>query len=127
MSEEEINYWLEVFSEDRFAFQSKDGKVISFYKTFENMKELQQENKQLKEKVDMYENPEDLTLMFMYCDEKAKDKIKHLTSVLKEIRECIEKSLINVGRNEDCFEYYLETTDIEKLLEIIDKGIGEDK
>ena len=48
-----------------------------------------------------------------------------LKSVLKEIREYIYKSLINVGRNEDCFEYYLETTDIEKLLEIIDKGITE--
>lgn len=51
MSEEEINYWLEVFSEDRFAFKSKDGKVLSFYKTFENMKELQQENTQLKERI----------------------------------------------------------------------------
>ena len=51
MSEEEINYWLEAFSEDRFAFKSEDGKVLSFYKTFENMKELQQENAQLKERI----------------------------------------------------------------------------
>ena len=48
MSEEEINYWLEVFSEDRFAFKSEDGKKISFYVTFKNMKELKQENKRLK-------------------------------------------------------------------------------
>ena len=77
MSEEEINYWLEVFSEDRQAFQSKDGKVISFYKLLEEMKELQ--------------------------------------SVLKEIREYIEKEVRFVNMQ----EYH-------KLLEIIDKGIGED-
>ena len=43
---------------------------------------LQQENKQLKDKINTYENPEDLTLMFMYCDEKAKDKIKQLKADL---------------------------------------------
>ena len=42
------------------------------------IEQLQQENQQLKEKINTYENPEDLTLMFMYCDEKAKDKIKQL-------------------------------------------------
>lgn len=32
----------------------------------------------LQEKVNQYENPDDMTLMFMWCDEKAKDKIKQL-------------------------------------------------
>lgn len=50
---------------------------------------LQQENKQLKDKINTYENPEDLTLMFMYCDEKAKDKIKQLKEVIEEVREYI--------------------------------------
>lgn len=27
----------------------------------------------LKEQINIYENPDDLTLMFMWCDEKAKD------------------------------------------------------
>ena len=48
MSEEEINYWLEVFSEDRFAFKSEDGKVLSFYKTFKTIKELQNNWNELK-------------------------------------------------------------------------------
>ncbi len=56
MSKEEINYWLEVFSKDRFAFMSGDGKKISFYKTFENMKELQQENTRLKEQLNNASN-----------------------------------------------------------------------
>lgn len=33
---------------------------------------------QLEKKVDQYENPEDLTLFYMWLDEKAKDKIKQL-------------------------------------------------
>ncbi len=32
----------------------------------------------LQEKVEQYENPDDLTLITMYCDLKAKDKIKQL-------------------------------------------------
>ena len=40
------------------------------------IKELQQENQELKSKIKTYEDPEDLTLMFMYCNEKAKDKIQ---------------------------------------------------
>lgn len=47
------------------------------------IKELQQENQQLKAKIKTYEDPEDLTLMFMYCNEKAKDKIKELEEQLK--------------------------------------------
>lgn len=85
---------------------------------------LGEENAQLKKRVDMYENPEDLTLMFMYCDEKAKDKIKHLKSVLKEIREYI-KEHENESIYLDCKLY--ETKVYNDLLEIIDKGIGEDK
>lgn len=32
----------------------------------------------MKKQLDIYENPEDMTLMFMWCDEKAKDEIKRL-------------------------------------------------
>lgn len=50
-----------------------------------NMK-LSLENQQLKEKLNKYEDPEDLTLMFMYCDEKTKDKIKNLEKQLEYLR-----------------------------------------
>lgn len=39
---------------------------------------LKKKNDQLKDKIKTYQDPEDLTLMFMYCEEKAKDKIKEL-------------------------------------------------
>lgn len=124
------------------------------------IEQLKQEKQQLKEKVEMYENPEDLTLMFMYCTEEAKDKIKLLKENLKTTnkglrkvilkrkkwkdryyneryknkklkntliaaKKYIESSLVNVGRNEDCFEYHLEDDDIEQILAIIDEAIGE--
>ena len=53
----------------------------------EYVKKLQQENQQLREKIRTYEDPNDLTLMFMYCDEKAKDKIKELKKQLNGINE----------------------------------------
>ena len=77
------------------------------------------ENQQLKDKINTYENPEDLTLMFMYCDEKAKDKIKQLKEVIEEVRECIEREGL----------YYLDLTNQkiwgERLLKILDKAKGE--
>jgi hypothetical protein len=53
---------------------------------------LEQENKELQEKINVYEDPEDLTLMFMYCDEKAKDKIKELHNKIDKAIDIIECS-----------------------------------
>lgn len=52
---------------------------------------LLDENQELKAKIKTYEDPEDLTLMFMYCDEKVKDKIKGLNKQLEENEEEIKK------------------------------------
>ena len=81
---------------------------------------LHQENKQLKEKINTYENPEDLTLMFMYCDEKAKDKIKQLKEVIEEVREYIEETIsYKEILARDNWEYRVKT-----MLEILDKVKG---
>ena len=40
--------------------------------------DLLKENKELKEKLDKYENPEDMTLMMMWCTEKVKDENQEL-------------------------------------------------
>ncbi len=50
---------------------------------YEENTKLVEENQKLKEQVKKYEDPEDLTLMFMYCTEKAKDKIKELERVIE--------------------------------------------
>lgn len=100
---------------------------MNYKNAYEEMKrlydKLQQENQQLKDKINTYENPEDLTLMFMYCDEKAKDKIKQLKEVIEEVREHIEtqkkkpyKSLSEKATI--CNKY-------NDLLKILDKAKGE--
>ena len=105
MNTEEIDYWLRYFSNHNHGFMSKDRKKITRFKVFQELKELQyllkikndyinesqQENQKLKEKIKTYEDPEDLTLMFMYCDEKAKDKIKELKKQIDFIENKEEK------------------------------------
>ena len=48
---------------------------------------LQRENQQLKDKIKTYEDPEDMTLMFMWCEDKAKDKIKELEHNWNELKK----------------------------------------
>lgn len=64
---------------ENFHAQGFDNKIycpLCFFK---------EENRRLKDKINTYEDPEDLTLMFMYCDEKAKDKIKQLKEEINKM------------------------------------------
>lgn len=45
---------------------------------------LEKENQELKEKLDKYENPEDMTLFTMWCTEKVKDENQALKKQLEE-------------------------------------------
>ena len=45
-----------------------------------------EEIERLNKKIEQYENPEDMTLMFMWCDEKAKDEIKRLNKENEELK-----------------------------------------
>lgn len=71
-------------------------------KLFEAIMTIADERDELKEKIDTYENPKDLTLMFMYCDEKAKDKIKELENRIEKAIERIQL-LIDIGFDYDGF------------------------
>lgn len=51
--------------------------------------------------------------------EKLEKDFNELKTILKNIEEIIEGSLRNYGRNEDCFEYFLDDYDCEKILEMI--------
>lgn len=98
ISEEEIN---EIVKEHYgFTIDEIDenvGKLSLRVNQLEyNNKKLQQELTDCKKKIEMYENPDDLTLFYMWLDEKAKDKIKELTDY-KE-------------RNEKAIEYIKDTT-----------------
>lgn len=48
---------------------------------------LIQENKKLKEKLDKYENPEDMTLMMMWCTEKVKYENQALKKQVEENKD----------------------------------------
>ena len=52
MNEEEIDYWLRLFSDNNQAFMSKDGGKITLFKVFEELKKLQQENQKLKKQLE---------------------------------------------------------------------------
>ena len=52
MNKEEIDDWLRYFSNHNHGFMSEDGKKITLFKVFQELKELQQENQQLKERID---------------------------------------------------------------------------
>ena len=59
MNTEEIDYWLRLFSNNNQSFMSKDGKKITLFKVFQELKELQQENQSLrKENKILRENAE---------------------------------------------------------------------
>ena len=76
---------------------------------------LEKQNKDLQQRIKTYENPEDLTLMFMYCDEKAKDKIKDLQ---KQLEEQVKYNLMVVSDDKGR-DYYKNI--IDKAIEYINK------
>lgn len=62
--------------------------------------ELLKENQELKEKLDKYENPEDMTLMMMWCIEKVKDENKELKIELSGYRQAILNNKEMLGLKE---------------------------
>ena len=72
MNKEEIDYWLRLFSNNNQSFMSKDGKKITLFKVFQELKELhyllkikndyikelQQENQELKKELEEKNKPQ---------------------------------------------------------------------
>lgn len=65
-----------------------------------DLDDLLKENKQLKEKLDKYENPEDMTLMMMWSTEKVKDENKQLKDNWDELKEYIKEEGSEVNTRE---------------------------
>ena len=79
--------------------------------------ELQQENEQLRTQVNTYENPDDLTLFYMWLDEKAKDKMKHMENEIRQLKQ-FNQMLTEMGedyksRVEKANEFINENTELE--------------
>lgn len=79
---------------------------------------LLKENQELKEKLDKYENPKDMTLFAMWCTEKVKDENKELKekvrAVNKGLRKVQERSIKYKNR---CFELNKKIYELEEQLE----------
>ena len=83
------------------------------------IKNLLNKNQQLKEELNKYTDPKDLTLMFMYCDEKAKDKIKCLEQENQQLKEQLEQKEDIIDKVIKWIEndyYSMNTTDIDTIL-----------
>lgn len=68
----------------------------------QTVKKLLQENQELKEKLDKYENPEDMTLFAIWCTEKVKDENLKLK---KQLENCYCNRTDCSGRIKDSKVY----------------------
>ena len=108
---------------NRITFKSKEAEII-FDLTLEN-DELRLKNQELREKLDKYENSEDMTLMMMWCTEQVKDENKKLKKKYENAvadyettmaeKEELKKHLevpetCNLKTLEDYKSYYEDTT-----------------
>ena len=76
----------------------------------QTVKKLLQENQELKEKLDKYENPKDLTLFAMWCTEKVKDENQELKLELSGYRQAIlnNKEMLGLKEQNDKLKKQLE-------------------
>ena len=125
-------------SEETRNLFPKDMKYVEALPIANYIEELKRENTQLKEQLEKIQNEPltdrrsriDSVVANIYSQDKSKtQRIEHLESVLKEIREYIKDNISQEFRNGRSNEFYLELNQkkLNALLEIIDKGIGEDK
>ena len=84
----EIQYW-KLQKENKILKENAENndKVVDKV-NWENML-LKKENQELKEKLDKYENPEDMTLFAMWCTEKIKDENQKLKKQVEEYKDKI--------------------------------------
>ena len=70
-----------------------ETELNAYEETYKELETKDKEIERLNKKIEQYENPEDMTLMFMWCDEKAKDEIKRLNSIINELEKDIDKQI----------------------------------
>ena len=125
MSEEKIGMYStkEIYEElaNGFLHHSMvDAMYFKIKDLQQKVEQLEKENEQLRTQVNTYENPDDLTLFYMWLDEKAKDKIKQLENIRKEAIELLKKcGIVDEKGN---FNAYLDTIELKELLNILNKG-----
>ena len=104
---------------DELLGRTNDGVIaVKFYAMQKQIDDLQKEIEELQQRIKTYEDPEDLTLMFMYCNEKAKDKIKELQNRIKKAIEYIENNTYSSVATMKTI-LHLQNDELYDLLEIL--------
>lgn len=80
---------MEFFKDDDIKVVDKDFYIKSQMKSdvIKYITNLEQENEHLRTQVNIYENPDDYTLFYMWLNAKAKDKMKQLQEENERLKE----------------------------------------
>ena len=107
MNNEEIDYWLRYFSNHNHGFMSEDGKKITLFKVFQELKELQY----------LLKIKNDYINELQQENQKYKEVIDKLSSQIK---------LYGKYNGEKCTRgFSMMTADFNKLLDILKGGENE--
>ena len=130
MNKEEIDYWLRYFSNHNHGFMSEDGKKITLFKVFQELKELQQENQELKKELEEKNKPQifidtqDIEERYaegLYQDYLEEENKKYKNQQ-KEFIECLTNEMnINPYDMSDYVYEKIINTILSKYYEIIEK------
>ena len=117
MNREEIDYWLKSFSNNNQSFMSKDGKKITLFKVFQELKELQRllkiKNDYINE-LEAYKYNMDRDYLRL---EKENQQLKEKEEVIKEIIEYLQSK-----KFEENFPYEANEWQVRgSILHIVDK------
>ena len=92
---------------------------------------LLRDNQELKEKLDKYENPEDMTLMMMWCTEKVKDENEKLKQQLHEasltIQEMAEQDIECPSNCEKLRQLKKQLEELKSTNKVLSEELTKDK
>lgn len=87
--------------------------IVGEKENCQTVKTLLKENQELKEKLDKYENPKDLTLFAMWCTEKVKDENEKLKEEITNLSKDVD--MWNAKYNEVFDENRMLKKQVEEL------------
>lgn len=118
--EELLNNFQEVLDNPTTTDECYDGRIIEIDRSYDleqdeiklllsYIEQLQTNVKDCKQKLEQYENPDDLTLFYMWLDTKAQDKMKQLEnkceSLLEDRKELLNAVNILQNNRDKALEY----------------------
>ena len=113
MNREEIDYWLKLFSNNNQSFMSKDGKKITLFNVFQELKELhfllKIKNDYIKELEGYKHNLDRDYLRLEEENEELKERINKVFEVIDEILifNDVNGTTMAIGNAKEELQFYL--------------------